>query len=172
MVDRLQVDHLAKVVNIGAQEVVAMRGGGGERLRQGNPLHRRERGSQQFIGPILDPCRGSGICRTPVGGIVFEAAIMRRIVRRGDDDAVTKSARPAPIVGEDGMGDHRCGRVFVLDRHHGGDAMGSENLQRAGQGRFRQGMRVHAQEERTIGALTRAELADRLSDGEDVSLIE
>ena len=43
---------------------------------------------QQCIGPVGD-CPGNvGISRSAVGRIVFDAAAVRRIVRRGDDNAV------------------------------------------------------------------------------------
>ena len=44
--------------------------------------------SQQFIGPILHPRGHVSVGRSAVGRVVFEAAVLRRIVRRRDDDPV------------------------------------------------------------------------------------
>ena len=54
----------------------------GMRLTPALPL------AQQLVGPVLDPLRDVGVGRAAVGRVVLEAAVLGRIVRRRDDDAV------------------------------------------------------------------------------------
>jgi hypothetical protein len=43
---------------------------------------------QVGVGAVGDPGRGLGACRSAVGRVVLDAAVGRRIVAGGDDDAV------------------------------------------------------------------------------------
>ncbi len=68
---------------------------------------------QQVVRPILDPfgdvrIRGTSICR-----VVLEAAIVGRIVRGRDDDAIGHTAAASAVVGENGMRDGGGRRVLI-----------------------------------------------------------
>jgi hypothetical protein len=92
----------------------------------------------QGIGPVLDPFCDHGVSRPTVRWVVLDAAVLRRIVRGGDDDAVGQSRAPAPVVGENGVGDDRGRRVAAILVHHDQDAMGrhtSKTLAKAGSDR-------------------------------------
>ena len=45
-------------------------------------------GREQLVGAAGDPAGGVGVGRAAVRRVVLEAAVRRRVVRRGDDDAV------------------------------------------------------------------------------------
>ena len=127
---------------------------------------------QQPVGRAFD-CRGDvGIRRAAIGRIIFEAAILRRIVRRRDDDAIGAAFAPVLVGGEDGVGDHRRRRVTVVRIDHHLDVIGREHLDRARQRRLRQRMRVDSDEQRTVDAAGAAMIANRLADRQDMCLVE
>ena len=107
--DGVHVNHVAQVVDVGQNEIFLMGArcldGRGER----HPPHPATTRAQQFVGPILNPLRHVGLGRAPVGRVVFEATVLRRIVRGGDHDAVRQPPLPAPVVNEDGARDGGCG---------------------------------------------------------------
>jgi len=82
----------------------------------------------QGVGPVLDPFCDHGVSWPTMRWVVFDAAVLRRIVRGGDDDAVGQSRAPAPVVGENGVGDDRGRRVAAILVHHDLDAMGRQHL--------------------------------------------
>ena len=57
-----------------------------------------------------------GIGRSAIRRIVFEAAILGRIVRRGDDDAVGETALAALVIGQDRVRDDRRRRIAAVLR--------------------------------------------------------
>ena len=112
--------------------------------------------AQQFVGPVLDPVRHVGVGGAAVGRVVLEAAVLGRIVRRRDDDAVREVLLATAVVDEDGPGDDRRRRDAVVgldDRLH---AVGRQDLQRRALGRRGQRVRVLAHVERAVRALARA----------------
>ena len=105
--------------------------------------------------------------------IVFETTVSRRVVRRRDDDAVSQSLTAVLAVpAQDGMGDRRgrCGGTVV------GDAdlhiIGRQDFKRTAKGRFRQGMRISAHEQRAGDTVLFAVITDGLGDGVDVAFVE
>ena len=94
--------------------------------------------AQQLVGAVLHPRGDVGVGRAAVGRVVFEAAVLRRIVRGRDDDAVGQVIVAAAVVGEDGAGDHRRRREAVLALNHRLDAVGREHLERRALRRLRQ----------------------------------
>ena len=119
--DGVHVDDVPQVVDVGQDKVFLVRGpcldGRGER----HALHAAVSAAQQFVGPVLDPVRHVGVGGAAVGRVVLEAAVLGRIVRRRDDDAVREVLLAAAVVDEDGSGDDR-GRgdavVALDDRLH------------------------------------------------------
>src|SRR6266511_5040525 len=69
-----------------------------------------------------------GVGGSPLGRIVLEAAILRRVVRWGNNDAVSQTACPAAVVGEDRMRDHWGGCVGVLGIDHHIDFVGRQHF--------------------------------------------
>ncbi len=107
-----------------------------------------------------------------MGGVVLEAAGFRGIVRGRDHNAVGQAGLAAAVVGEDGMRDRRGRGVVIVLCQHDIDPVGGENLERTGQGRLGERMRVDTQEERTVGFLLSAVEANGLGDGQDVPLVK
>src|SRR6266496_1740670 len=126
----------------------------------------------QLICLILNPFGGSGIGRAATRRVVLEAAVFWWIVRRCHHDTVRQSAGSSGVVGEDRVRDYRRRREAVAIVDHHIYFVGSEHLERGGERRLGESVRVDADEKRTIYTLLPAMNADRLSDGEDVLLIE
>ena len=104
--------------------------------------------------------------------IVFVAAILGRIVRRRDDDAIGKSAGPALVVAQDRMRDHRRRRVAAALVDHDVDAVGGKHFHRARQRRLGERMGIDADEQRTGQSRFAAVIADRLRRRQDMIFVE
>ena len=104
--------------------------------------------------------------------IVLEATVVRRIVGRRDDDAVGEPRFSSAVVTQNRVGDGRSRRVGSSFRKHHLDAVSSKHFQRTCKCRLGQRMSVHPKEERTVNVLQFAVVANRLSDCEDVPLVE
>ena len=73
------------------------------RFCEGNPFDSLQIGSQQGIGPPFDPPGDVGIGRTPMRRVVLDPSVLRRIVRRGDDDAIATLSFASDVT-ENGVG--------------------------------------------------------------------
>ena len=170
--DRVEVEHLRQVVDVGAEEVVGA--DGRARLGEGHPSHARDVAADQLVGAGGDDARRVGVGRPAVRRVVLEAAVLGRVVRRGDHDPVGEArARRTPLVGaDDRVADRGSGRepVAVVDQH--GHVVGDQHLERRGPGRLGEGVGVAPDEERAVVALLRAVVADRLGRRGDVDLVE
>jgi len=80
------------------------------------------------VGGALDCTGDVGIRRTAVRRVIFEPAILGRIVRRRDHDAIGQAILTALVVAEDRMRDRRRRRVAVLRVDHHLDTVGGEHL--------------------------------------------
>ena len=135
-------------------------------------LHSSIVSAQQFVGAILHPARHVGIGRAAVGRIVFEAAVLRRIVRRRDDDAIGETGFASAIVNEDGTRDDRRRRHAIVALDDRLDIFGGQNFQRGALRGRGQGVRVLAHVQRAVDAVAAAVIANGLRDGENVRLGE
>src|ERR1700722_10093174 len=88
--NRIHVNNIFKITNIRQDEIFLVSGRGTDRLSKRNSLDPCIFCSQQFVRAMLYPASHVGISRTAVGRIVLEAAILWRIVRRRNDDAVSE----------------------------------------------------------------------------------
>ena len=104
--------------------------------------------------------------------IVLETAVLWRVVRRRDHDAIGQSACSSTVVVENGVRDGGRWRVLAAFRDHDLDLIGRQDFESAGERRLGERMRVHPDKERSIDALLFAVNADGLRDGEDVPFIE
>src|SRR6185312_13763552 len=100
------------------------------------------------VGAILDPLGSSGVGRTAVGWVVFEATIFGRIVRRRDDDAVGEVRAATVVVGQDSVRERGRGGVGEVVIDHSVDAVGGEHFERGGEGGLGKGVGVLCEEER------------------------
>ena len=103
--DRRHIDDVPQIADVRVEIVVPVRGRGAQRLLVWDAFHACEAALHQFIRPGFDPAGDAAIGRSPSGGVVLESAVVRRIVRRRDDNAVGEpSARGAPaVVAQDGV---------------------------------------------------------------------
>jgi hypothetical protein len=170
--DRLHVDDIGEVGDIGFNVIVTMNAGRFARAVVGDAFYAAQTVLEEAVGGALDGPRDIGIGRAAIGRVIFEAAVLGRIMRRRDHDAVGKTAVAALVGGEDGAGHHRRRRITVALVDHHLDAIGREYFQRARQSRLRQRVGVDADEQRTGDAAAVAMIADRLADRQDMRLVE
>ena len=170
--DRIHIDDILQVVDIGQDEIFLVRGRCLDRRRERHSTHSGVARPQQLVGSIFDPLRYVGIGRSAIGRVVLEAAILGRIVRWRNDDAVREVSLSVAVVDENGPRDDGSRRHAVAVLNDGLDAVGRQHLQRGALGRSGQRVRVLAHVERAIGALGSPVVADGLSDGQDVRLGE
>ena len=171
--DGLKPDNLAQRRHVGTEEVEPSGGIGRQRPGVRHPTHFVESVFQQLVRPVLDLLGDLGASRSAVGRVVLESAIGRRVVRRGDDDAVRPSPLACRLIVNKDRPRHRRGRrvpTALVEQH--GDAVGREHFERTRLGGFGQRVGVDAEEQRTVDPGPGPVLADRLGGGEDVVGVE
>src|SRR5580692_9343440 len=134
----------------------------------GNSFHSSIPAAQQFICAILNPLRHMSISRPATGWVVLEAAILRRIVRWSNDDAIREVILAPLVVNENGTRDDRRRSYSVILLDYGFDVVCSQHFKCSALGRFRHPVRVFAHKEWAIRALAAPVLTDRLRDGENM----
>ena len=146
--NRLHVDDVRQIGDIGLDEVDLEGRAGPDGLGKRHALDRGGAGSKQAVGAVLDPGGDVRIGRAAVGRVVLEAAVGGRVVRRGDHDAVASvwSVRPR-VVDQDRVRDHRSRRHSVVALKDRLDALGRQHLERRPLGRARECVRVLAHEQ-------------------------
>ena len=170
--DQRHVDDIVEIGDIGADIVVAMDQRRFARLVVIHPRDALHGVFQIRVGALLDHAGRVGVGGPAMRRIVFVAAILRRIVRRRDHDAVGMAAAASLVVGEDRMRDDRRRRVAAVFVDHDLDAVGGKHFHRAGQRRLGQRVGVDADEQRPGQPGGLAIVADRLRGREDVVLVE
>jgi hypothetical protein len=129
-------------------------------------------GLEEGVGAILDPAGRIGVGGAAVRRVVLDAAVLGRVVRRGDDDAVGEPAGAPLVPRQDGVRDDRGRRVAVVLGVTRLDVVGRQHLEGGALRRVGERMAVLAEEERAVDALLLAVLADGVDDGQDVRLVE
>ena len=127
---------------------------------------------EQRVGAVLNPLGHVGVRRSAVRRVVLEAAVLGRIVRGRDHDAVGEVGRAAAVVGENGPRDDRRRRDAAVALEDGLDTVRGQHFERGALRRLGQRVRVLAHVERTIDAVSAPVVADRLRDRRDVRLGE
>ena len=129
---------------------------------------RAARSPASSIQPVTSVSAGP-----PLRRVVLEAAVVGRVVRRRDDDAV---GQPASCGRGCGRGSRARPPASACIRRRAAiidlDAVGGQHFERARERRLRQRVRVDAEEQRPVDALLAAVLADRLADREHVRFVE
>ena len=138
----------------------------------GNTSHRRVVAAQEGVGAVLDPGGHLGVGGSAVGRVVLEAAILGRVVRGSDDDAVGQTALATAVMHEDGPGNHRgrCDTIVYLNDHI--HAIGRQNLQGGTLGGRRDRVCVLAHVQRAIDPALTSVVANRLGNRQDVGFRE
>ena len=104
--------------------------------------------------------------------IVLEAAILRRVVRRGYDNAVGETLASPAIVHKDCPRDDRRRSHAVVLLNDGVHVIAGENFERRALGGPGKRVRIASHEQRAIGALHAPEVADGLGDGQNMGFGE
>src|SRR4029077_16268753 len=86
--DRRHIDNGAEIADVGEEVVVSMCRWGFKCSGEQHSLDAFQTGAEKVVGFRFDPLGYVRIGRSPVRRIVFEATVVRRIVRRRDYDAV------------------------------------------------------------------------------------
>src|SRR6516164_4141528 len=100
------IDDVLQVVDVGQDEVFLVCGRGPEGPGERHAFHAGIPAAEQLIGPVLNPPGHVGVSGAAIGGVVLEAAVLGRIVRRRDDDAVCEVFLASAVVDEDEPGNH------------------------------------------------------------------
>ena len=171
--DGLHVDNIVKRTDISADVVEVLRVLQVERslelgARNVLPL------GKEFVGTVLNPRGFLRTGRTAVWRVVLDAAVSRRVVAGGQDDAVglPVGAGGFTVVAQHREAQHGSGRVAVTFVDERGNVRRRQNFVDREESRFGKRVRVAGQEQRAGDALSLPVFHDRLSDGRDVSLVE
>ena len=170
--DGRHIHYICQIGHVGHDEIVLDGCLGGHGPLEGNAFDRFQSLPQDFVGPGLDRCCDVSVSRPACGGVVFEAAIIGRVVRGRDHDAVGLNVRVIPIPCENGVGDDRRGRIAPPHLHHQMHAIGGQHLDGGDEGGLREGVRVFAQKQRAADSLSSSIFGNGLADGQDVIFIE
>ena len=127
---------------------------------------------EERVRAARDPRCYVGIGRSTIRRVVFEAAVLGRIMRRGDDDPVGETALAIVVVGQDRVRNDRRRRVPAALVEHRVNLIGGKYLERACEGGLGKRMRVDADEQRSSDAASAPVMTDGLADRQDMRLIE
>src|SRR5262245_14111146 len=112
------------------------------------------------------------IGRSTVRWVVFEAAILRRIVGRCDDDAIGLESLLRAVMHKDRARDDRRWRHSIVTLNDGLDLVCREHFQCGTLGWTRKCMGVLAQVKWTFGSFHPPEVTDRLSNCQNMGFGE
>jgi hypothetical protein len=128
--------------------------------------------TQQIVSPVLNPPGHVDIGRTSVRRIIFEPAILWRVVRGGDDDAVGEMLASPAIVHKDSARDDRRRRHAIVMLDNDVHIIASEDFKRRALSGPGKRVRVPPYEQRAIGAMCAAKVTDGLRDSQNMSFRE
>ncbi len=141
------VHNAVQVVHVRRDQVNLVGGVGFERFFKAEPPDILQTLANDFVRAVLNPFGGVGVRGSAVRGVVFETAVIGRIVGRRDDHPIRQSALPASVVSEDGVRNHRRRGVAHVRVDHNFHAVARKNLNRAVKRWLGEGVRVHPNEE-------------------------
>ena len=127
---------------------------------------------EEAIRTSFDPRRDLLFRRTAMRRVIFETAAFRRVMGRGDYNAIRQTGFANAIVSEDCVRDDRSRRVVVSFREHDIDVICREDFKSARQGWPGKRVRIDPEKQRTIDLLPLAVQTDCLRDGQNVPFIE
>src|SRR6266478_2170371 len=99
--NRLHVHDVSQVIDVRRNEVMLMCCPRVNCRGEWDALYVRVSRAQQRVCALLNPIRHVAICRSAVRWVVLESAVLRRVMRRGDDDAVSEPIGAAAVMHED-----------------------------------------------------------------------
>ena len=168
----IDVDDIAEVANVRKNKIFLSCGGRSNRFFERHAFDSGIFRAQQLVSTVLDPARHCRVGRAAVGRIVLETAVLRRVVRGRDDDAVGEVILTATVVNQNGSRDDRGRSYTVVLLNDRFDAIGREHFESRALRRPRNGVRILPHVERPVDGLPSPVLAKCLCDGQNVSFIE
>ena len=126
----LHIDNALEIANVRQNEIFLMCARSFDGFVKRDALYLAVCCTQQFVGAILNPAGCVGIGGTAVRRVVLEASVFRRIVRRGDENAVGQMFFTISVVNENGSRDHRSRSYTVSLLDHRLHVVGSQHFQR------------------------------------------
>ena len=128
--------------------------------------------TQELIRPSLDPPRCFRASRPSLRRVVFEPAVLGRIVRGSNDNSVCECRFFIFIVNQNRARDDRRRRETIVRLDNGFDAIYREHFENGSLRRSGQRVRILAQVKWTSDFPASAIIADRLRNRKDVRLIK
>ena len=122
--DGVRVDDILEIFDIGQHQIDFVGGDGLDRRREGYPFDAGIARAQQDVRSALNPPGHVGIGRTTVGWVVLETAVLGRVVRRRNDDAVREVLVAAAVIDQDRPRDDRRRRDTPIALNDRLDAVG------------------------------------------------
>ncbi len=169
--DRGHVDDLGQPFDKRLNQIFlghAARGHGFVKRHALNPFQARR---QQSVGTIFDDPGHIGVGWPPVRRVIFDAAIFRRVVRRGNDDAVSLRAALLVVL-EDSIRYRRRWRIAVVLLHDDIDAVGSQHFQHGDKRRLGERVSILTDIARPGDAVFSALFSNRLRNSQNVRFVE
>ena len=166
------VDDVLQIPDVGEDQVFLVRDRGRDGLRVWHPSHPDVAVAQERVGPFLDPLRHVGVGGAAVRRVVLEAAVLGRVVRRRDDDAVRAMPGAISVVHENRTRDDRGRGHAVVALDDGFHPVGDEDLERRALRRLGDCVGVLAHVERAVDPLGTPVIADGLGDRRDMRVGE
>ena len=127
---------------------------------------------EKFVCLVFNPAGNCGVGWSAVCRIVFETAVVGRIVRWRDNYAVCESCLPPLVVCDDRMRYNRCRGISIVIIDHHCNVIRGEHFQRRGECGCGQRVCIYAEKQRAVCARLFSIKTDRLCYREDVILIE
>ena len=149
----VHVDDLVQIVDVGTHEIFLMGRRCLERGRERHALDVAVASHEQLVGSVLDPARDVGVGGAAVRRVVFEAAILGRVVRRRDHDPVGQVRGASVIAHENRAGDDRRRREPAVALDDRIDVVAGQHFEGGILRQRRQRVRVLAHVERAVDRL-------------------
>ena len=171
--DGFHVDHGTQVVDVVADVVEVFHQWAGIGFFGHDPFDAIEVVFQNLIGTLGYPTGDVGICRATFGGVVFDAAVFRWVVGRGDHNAIGQIIVVGiGVVGQNGVRNHRRWGVAtaVLNAH--ANTVGNQYFHGGAKGGFRQCMGVFTQVQRAFDTCIGTVFGNGLTNSGNVVFVE
>ncbi|CCK01638.1 hypothetical protein BN129_4445 [Cronobacter sakazakii 701] len=170
--DSGHIDDFCKPLDKRLHQIFFLNAAARPGLVQRDALHLFQAVRQQFVSAVFDHFGDVGVCRAAVRfWVVFDAAIVRWVVRRGDDDAIGLRAA-AFVMLKNGIRNRRRRRITVVLLHDDIDAVGGQHFQHGDNRRLGERVRIFTDITRPGDAVFRTLFGDRLGYRQNVRLVK
>ena len=120
--DSIHVDHVTERTDVRLNQVHRSNQRAAQGITHRHLFHLRHITGQQHIGTLFDNRGKVSVCRAAGRRVIFDATIFRRVVRRGDHNAVGFISMVA-VVSQDGMRHRRCRGETIIFLNNNADTI-------------------------------------------------